>query len=63
MLFLSRSNGESIVIGGGITVTVISVKSDVVQLGIEAPKEMPIHRKEVLQKIQEPVPDPLVHQD
>jgi carbon storage regulator len=47
MLVLSRRNGESVVIGGGITVTVLRVKGNVVQLGIDAPKEVGIHRSEL----------------
>ena len=57
MLILSRKNGESIVIDGGITVTVVAVKGNVVQLGIEAAKEIPIHRSENCQKIRESVSD------
>jgi carbon storage regulator len=47
MLVLSRKLGESVVIGGGITVTVRKMKGNVVQLGIDAPKEIPIHRSEL----------------
>ena len=47
MLVLSRRIGESIVINGGITVTVLKMKGNVVQLGIDAPKEIPIHRSEL----------------
>jgi carbon storage regulator len=47
MLVLSRRNGESIVIGGGITVKVLRVKGNVVQLGIDAPKEVAIQRSEL----------------
>jgi carbon storage regulator len=62
MLILSRKNGESIVIDGDIKVTVIAVKGNVVQLGIDAPKEIPIHRSEIFQKIRESVPDLAVPQ-
>ncbi len=51
MLVLSRKRGESIVIGNGITVTVVEVRGDRVRLGFNAPAEVPIHRKEVQQKI------------
>jgi carbon storage regulator len=47
MLVLSRKIGESIVIGGGITVTVLRMKGNVVQVGIDAPKEISIHRTEL----------------
>lgn len=47
MLVLSRKYGESIVIGGGITVTVLKVKGNAVQIGIDAPVAIPIHRSEL----------------
>jgi carbon storage regulator len=53
MLVLSRKPGESLVIGGNITVTVIQAKGDRVRIGIEAPKEVPVHRDEVFQRISE----------
>jgi carbon storage regulator len=53
MLVLSRKNGESIVIDGGITVTLIAVKGTVVQIGIEAPKEIPVRRSELCKRIRE----------
>jgi carbon storage regulator len=53
MLVLSRKLGESIVIGGGITVTVKKMKGNVVQLGIEASKEIPILRSELQERIRE----------
>ena len=62
MLILSRKHGESIVIDGGIRVTVNAIKGHVVKFGIEAPKETPIHRGEIRQKIRESVPDLPVHQ-
>jgi carbon storage regulator len=51
MLILSRKHGESIVIDGGITVTVLKVKGKVVQLGIVAPKEVPILRGELRKRM------------
>ena len=53
MLVLSRKNTESIVIDGGITVTVLAVKGNVVRLGIDAPQEIPVHRRELYQRIRE----------
>jgi len=52
MLVLSRKNGESIVIDGAIKVHVIELKNNVVRLGIEAPKEVAIHRSELYERIQ-----------
>lgn len=51
MLILSRKYGESIVIGGKIVVTVGRVNGKVVQLGIDAPKEVSIRRSELRKKI------------
>jgi carbon storage regulator len=51
MLVLSRKPGESIVIGNDITVTVVGVEGGRVKLGFNAPKEVPIHRTEVYQRI------------
>ena len=51
MLVLSRHKNESIVIGdpdnGGVTVVIVEIRGDKVRLGIEAPKEVPVHRREV----------------
>lgn len=49
MLALTRKIGEKIVIGEGITITVVDVKGDSVRLGIEAPKEIRILRGEILE--------------
>jgi carbon storage regulator len=46
MLLLSRKRGEEIVIGNGISVTVLEMRGDRVKLGFVAPAEVPIHRKE-----------------
>ena len=51
MLVLTRKLGESVVIGGKITVTVIESRGEVVRLGIDAPKEVPVHRLEVFERI------------
>jgi carbon storage regulator len=51
MLVLSRKKSESIVIDDAIQVHVIEVKDNVVCLGIEAPKEIPVHRSEPLERI------------
>ena len=52
MLVLSRKKDEKIIIGDNITVMVIEIRGDKVRLGIEAPKETPVHRKEVYEAIQ-----------
>lgn len=51
MLVLSRKRSEKIVIGKNIVITVVEVRGDKCRLGIEAPKEVPVHRKEVLEAI------------
>lgn len=53
MLALSRKQGESIMIGGDIEITVLEAKGDQIKLGISAPKSIPIYRKEIYNEIQE----------
>ncbi len=53
MLVLSRKRDESIVIRDDIVITVVEVRDDKVRLGIEAPREVPVHRREVYEKIKE----------
>lgn len=53
MLILSRKLNESVVIDGRITVTVVRVQGDVVKLGIEAAADVPIHRQEIYDEIQQ----------
>ena len=52
MLVLSRKLNESIVINDNVVVTVLGVKGDTVRLGINAPGEIPVHRQEVYEKMQ-----------
>jgi len=52
MLVLSRKLGEQIVIADNIVITVVEIRGDKVRLGIEAPKEVPVHRKEIHDLIQ-----------
>jgi len=51
MLVLSRKKNESIVINDNITIVVVEVRGDKVRLGVEAPKEVPVHRREVYEAI------------
>jgi len=51
MLVLSRKKNESIVINDDITIVVVDIRGDKVRLGIECPKEMPVHRREVFDAI------------
>ena len=52
MLALSRKKGESLVLSNNIEVTVLEIKGEQVKLGITAPKDVPIYRKEVYTQIQ-----------
>jgi carbon storage regulator len=51
MLVLSRKKDESIVINNDITIVVVEIRGDKVRLGVEAPKEVPVHRQEVFEAI------------
>ncbi len=53
MLALSRKLQESVIIGDNIEITVLSISKDQVKIGINAPKSVPIHRKEIYLQIQE----------
>jgi carbon storage regulator len=55
MLVLSRKKNESIVINNEITIVVVEIRGDKVRLGVEAPKEVPVHRREVYEAIQRAV--------
>jgi carbon storage regulator len=52
MLVLSRQKNESIMIGDDIEVTVVDVRGDKIRLGINAPKKIAVHRKEIYEAIQ-----------
>ena len=52
MLVLSRKKNESIIINDHITVTVVEIRGDKVRLGIDAPKDVTVHRREVYEAIQ-----------
>ena len=53
MWALSRKKGEALIINNNIEVTILEIKGDQVKIGIGAPKEVPIYRKEVYVQIQE----------
>ena len=53
MLALSRKKNEALVINNNIEITVLEIKGDQVKIGINAPKEVPVYRKEVYLQIQE----------
>lgn len=52
MLVLSRKKNESIIINDHITVTVVEIRGDKVRLGIDAPKDISVHRREIFEAIQ-----------
>ena len=52
MLILSRNRDESIVIGDDIVITIVEIRGDKVRLGIDAPREVTVHRSEVYAAIQ-----------
>ena len=53
MLALSRKKNEAIIINNNIEISILEVKGDQVKIGINAPKEVPVYRKEVYMQIQE----------
>lgn len=53
MLALSRKKNEAIIVNNNVEITILEVKGDQVKIGITAPKEVPVYRKEVYMQIQE----------
>ena len=57
MLILTRRVGETVMIGNDISVTVLGVKGNQVRVGIQAPKDTPVHREEVFERIRGESPE------
>jgi len=51
MLILTRRVGETVMIGNEVTVTVLGVKGNQVRIGVNAPKDVPVHREEIFERI------------
>ncbi|OOF54099.1 carbon storage regulator [Rodentibacter genomosp. 2] len=58
MLILTRKVGESVLIGDDISITVLSVRGNQVKLGVQAPKEVSVHREEIYQQIKKKQDEP-----
>ena len=52
MLLLTRSSDESIIIDGGIKITVLEIRGSQVKIGIDAPKEVKVYREEIVERMQ-----------
>ena len=58
MLILTRKVGESVLIGDDISITVLSVRGNQVKLGVQAPKEVSVHREEIYQRTKQTQDEP-----
>ena len=58
MLILTRRVGESLMIGDDVNVTVLGIKGNQVRIGVDAPKDVAVHREEIYQRIQNEQDDP-----
>lgn len=59
MLILTRRVGESIRIDDNVTITVLGVKGSQVRIGVDAPREVQVHREEIYQRVHEDEQEPL----
>lgn len=53
MLILTRKVGESLLIGDDVSVTILNIRGNQIKVGIKAPNDVPVHREEIYQRIQE----------
>jgi carbon storage regulator len=52
VLVLSRRIGESVVVGTDVVITILEVRGDIVRVGVQAPRDVPVHRQEVFEAIE-----------
>jgi len=57
MLILTRRSGESLMIGADVTVTILSVTGNQIRIGVDAPRDVPVHREEVLRRMHQVGPE------